>query len=68
MNNDLIDKLSLLTLEKKYLKRELDTNWYDREKRIKTFNKIKIVDKEIKYIKFKLQLERKIKNGNNNSN
>lgn len=62
MNNDLIDKLSLLTLEKKYLKRELDTNWYDREKRKKTFDKIKIVDKEIKYIKFKLQLERKIKN------
>ena len=62
MNNDLIEKLSLLTLEKKYLKRELDTNWYDREKRIKTFNKIKNIDKEIEYVKFKLQLERKIKN------
>lgn len=62
MNNDLIDKLSLLTLEKKYLKRELDTNWYDREKRIKTFDKIKNVNKEIEYVKFKLQLERKIKN------
>lgn len=62
MNNDLIEKLSLLTLEKKYLKRELDTNWYDREKRIKTFDKIKNVNKEIEYVKFKLQLERKIKN------
>lgn len=62
MNNDLIDKLSLLTLEKKYLKRELDTIWYDREKRIKAFNKIKNIDKEIEYVKFKLQLERKIKN------
>lgn len=68
MNNDLIEKLSLLTLEKKYLKRELDTNWYDREKRIKIFDKIKNVNKEIEYVKFKLQLERKIKNGNNNSN
>ena len=63
MNNDLIDKLSLLTLEKKYLKRELDTNWYDREKRIKTFNKIKNIDKEIEFVKFKIQLERKSKNG-----
>lgn len=68
MNNDLIEKLSLLTLEKKYLKRELDTNWYDREKRIKAFNKIKNVNKEIEYVKFKLELERKMKNGNNNSN
>ena len=68
MNNDLIEKLSLLTLEKKYLKRELDTIWYDREKRIKTFNKIKSVNKEIEYVKFKIQLERKSKNGNNNSN
>lgn len=62
MNNDLIEKLSLLTLEKKYLKRELDTNWYDREKRIKTFNKIKSIDKEIEFVKFKIQLERKLKN------
>ena len=59
MNNDLIEKLSLLTLEKKYLKRELDTNWYDREKRIKTFDKIKNIDKEIEFVKFKLQIERK---------
>lgn len=68
MNNDLIEKLSLLTLEKKYLKRELDTNWYDREKRIKAFNKIKSVDKEMGFVKFKIQLERKTKNENNNSN
>lgn len=62
MNNELIEKLSLLTLEKKYLKRELDNIWYDREKRQKIFNKIKKVNKEIENIKFKLQLERKIKN------
>ena len=62
MNNNLIEKLSLLTLEKKYLKRELDNIWYDKEKKKKTFDKIKIVDKEIEYVKFKLELERKIKN------
>lgn len=68
MNNELIEKLSLLTLEKKYLKRELDNNWYDRIKRQNIFNKIKKVNKEIEYVKFKLELERKMKNGNNNSN
>lgn len=62
MNNELIEKLSLLTLERKYLKRELDNNWYDREKRQKTFNKIKSVNKKIEYVKFKLELERKMKN------
>ena len=68
MNNELIEKLSLLTLEKKYLKRELDNNWYDRIKRQNIFNRIKSVNKEIEYVKFKLELERKMKNGNNNSN
>ena len=68
MGNNFIDKLSLLELEKKYLKRELDNNWYDRNKRQKIFDKIKDVNKKIEYVKFKLELERKMKNGNNNSN
>lgn len=62
MNNELIEKLSLLTLEKKYLKRELDNIWYDREKRQKIFDKIRKVNKEIEYVKFKLELERKMRN------
>ena len=62
MNNELIEKLSLLTLEKKYLKRELDNNWYDRVKRQNIFNRIKSVNKEIEYVKFKLELERKMRN------
>ena len=41
MNNNLIEKLSLLTLEKKYLKRELDNIWYDKEKKEKNIWKIK---------------------------
>lgn len=68
MNNELIEKLSLLTLEKKYLKRELDNNWYDRKRKQKLFDRIKSVNKEIEYVKFKLELERKMRNGNNNSN
>ena len=66
MNNELIEKLSLLTLEKKYLKRELDNNWYDREKKQKIFNRIKSVNKEIDYVKFKLELERKMRNDSSN--
>ena len=62
MNNELIEKLSLLTLEKKCLKRELDNNWYDRNKTQKLFDKIKNVNKEIEYVKFKLELERKMRN------
>lgn len=62
MSNKLIEKLSLLTLEKKYLKRELDNNWYNSEIKKKLFEKIKNVNKEIKCVKFKLELERKIKN------
>ena len=61
MNNDLIEKLSLLELEKKYLKRELDNKWYDRKEKQKLFDRIKDVNKEIKYVKFKLELERKMK-------
>jgi hypothetical protein len=67
MNNELIEKLSLLELEKKYLKRELDNNWYDSVKRKKTFDKIKEVNKKIENVKFKLHLERKMKNGNKNT-
>ncbi len=61
MNNDLIEKLSLLELEKKYLKRELDNKWYDRKEKQKLFDRINDVNKEIEYVKFKLELERKMK-------
>ena len=67
MNNDLISKLSMLNLEKSYLIRELDNNCYDKVKRKKIFDKIKNVNKEIKNVKFKLELERKMKSGNNNT-
>ena len=62
MNNELIEKLSLLTLEKKYLKRELDNKWYDKGKRKKIFDRLDNVNKEIDYVKFRLELERKMKN------
>ena len=68
MNNELITKLSKLTLQYKYLKKELDLVWYNKVKRKQIFDKMKSVNKEIEYVKFKLRLERKIKNENNDSN
>lgn len=66
MNNDLIGKLSLLTLEKKYLKRKLDNIWYDKKKKKIIFDKLKNTNKEIECVKFKLELERKMKNDSSN--
>lgn len=61
MNDNLISKLSILNLHKNYLKRELDINCYNKAKRKAIFKKMENIDKEIKYVKFKLELERKIK-------
>jgi len=61
MSNKLIEDLSNLTLEKKYLKKELDLIWYDKNKRKIIFDKIKKVSKKIDYVKFKLELERKMR-------
>jgi len=61
MSNKLIGELSLLKLEKKYLKRELNNNWYNKIETQRLFNKIMEVNKKIEYVKFKLELERKIK-------
>ena len=61
MNDNLIGKLSILNLQKNYLKRELDINCYNKAKREVIFKKMENIDKEIKYVKFKLELERKIK-------
>ena len=62
MSKALIGKLSLLDLEKKYLKRQLDKNFKNIEIRKRIFKRLSEVEKEIKNVKFKLELERKIKN------
>lgn len=64
MNNELINQLSKLNLEKASLKRSLDRNYYNAELRKKLFTKIKIVDSEIKKVKFRLRLEKEKKNEN----
>ena len=61
MNNDLIEKISNLELEKKSLIRCLDTSYFDYEKRTELFNRIKEIKKEIQQIKFKIRLEKELK-------
>lgn len=61
-NNDLIDKLSRLKLEETSIKRHLDNNNRNQKERHRLFEKLEKTRKEIEKIKFKLSLERKIKN------
>ncbi len=61
-HNELIEELSKLTLQEKSLKRNLDVCYYDSKKREKLFKEIDEVKKKIKKIKFKIRLEREMKN------
>lgn len=67
MNNTLLDRLTQLDLEEKSLKRNLDRYYRDEKIRTRLFNKIKQIEKEKDKLKFKIHLERKIKNENNNT-
>ena len=67
MNNTLLDRLTQLDLEERTLKRSLDASYCNEKERTRLFNKIKLIKKEKDKIKFKIHLERKIKNENNNT-
>jgi hypothetical protein len=56
---ELVEKLSKLSIEKNFVKRQLDTN-YDVKRRTKFFNELKRVEKEIEETKFKLRLLKEI--------
>jgi len=60
MNNELIGELSLLTLEEKSLKRNLDRNYYNESLRTELFTRLKEVQRKIRVIKFKLRLNKEI--------
>lgn len=67
MNNKLIDKLSMLQLEESNLKRNLDKYYCDEKMRTRIFARLKKIKLEIEKTKFKLHLEREIKNEDNNT-
>lgn len=56
---ELVEKLSKLSIEKSFIKRQLDTN-YDVKRRNKFFGELKRVEKEIDETKFKLRLLKEI--------
>lgn len=62
MNDKLITQLSNLILEKNFLKRKLDINYFNKQKRQEIFAEIQETEEKIKKIKFKIELERRIKN------
>lgn len=57
-----IDVLTELKMQRKYLLRQLDIQEFDKNSKTYIFKKIKEIDKEINYIKFKLELEKRTKN------
>ena len=56
---ELVEKLSNLSIEKSFLKRQLDTT-YDTKARSRIFNELKRVEKETEETKFKLRLLKEI--------
>lgn len=64
MNNELINQLSKLILEKASLKREIDKNYYNVKIRTKLFRRLKEVETEINKVKFKSRIEKEKKNEN----
>lgn len=60
MNNTLIEQLSRIKMEETALKRGLDKNLSNTE-RTKLFNRLKEVKKQKEALKFKIELERKMR-------
>lgn len=62
MNDELISQLSELQLKEQAYKRNLDIKYYDKNKRYELFEELKKIKREIELLKFKIRLERTMKN------
>lgn len=67
MNDKLIEQLSNLELEEKSVKRGLDRYYTNKKYRERLFAKLDKIRKEKEQVKFKLRLEKELKNENNNT-
>lgn len=67
MHKELIEKLSNLQMKERYLKRYLDINYYDEEKRNFYFDEIRKVKDEIRKVNFMLRLNKEKKNVENSN-
>lgn len=64
MRNELIEKLSILEMQRRFFVKQLNKEFFYEESRNIIFKKLSDVEDEIKKVKFKIRLERKIENGN----
>lgn len=62
MKDDLLNELAQLTLKEKMIKRCLDVKCFDDESRRKCFVELQEIKKKIEKVKFKLRLEKEMKN------
>lgn len=58
---EVLEELTNLEIEQKYLKRQLDLNYYNKDKRIQIFNQIKDNKKKVDEVKFKLNVLKEMK-------
>lgn len=65
MSKQLIIELSNLKAQRDYLLRQIDIYYYDKLQRQTNFTKLKEIDKDIEKVKFKLKMEKRLKNVNN---
>ena len=68
MHNELIEQLSILNIQRKFFIRQLNRDFFYEDSRNVIFKKLSDVEDEIKKIKFKIKLEKVIKDENNNTN
>ena len=60
-NERLIERLAMLEMGEKSIRRNINTYYVDKEKREKLFKRLHQVQKEIELVKFKLRVEREIR-------
>lgn len=69
MSKQLITELSDLKAQRDYVLRQIDIHYYDKKQRQTNFAKLEEIDKLIEKVKFKLKMEKRLKNDkNSNSN
>lgn len=63
-----IDRLSELEIKKKYILRQINTNYRISETRANLFTQLNVINEEIKKEKFKINFLRRKNDKNNNPN
>lgn len=67
MNKEDLKAMSELQLKRKHLLRCIDVKYYNKKQRERFFAQLKETDKEIERLKFKIKIERGIKNVENSN-